>query len=123
MKHVPALALLFGGVSLVFALFAAFVLGTDAFSGKSEIVLPQPPSAGMVAFLGEATSLEAVRKSCSAAAQIHDAQRDIIRALSAHESYLFGLVLRGVLFWGATTGLGFLYVYFAGRSHALRVQR
>jgi len=119
----PPLALLFGGVSLVSALFAAFVLGIDAFSGGSRIVLPQPPSAEMAASLAEATSLEAIRKSCIAAVQIHDSQRDIIRALSAHNAYLFGLLLRGVLFWGAITGLGFLYVYFASRSHVLRGQR
>jgi hypothetical protein len=118
-KHLPPLALFFGGVLLLFAALAAFALWMDASYGKSQLLLPQPPGPGFATSLAQATSLEGVKQTCAAIAEIYDTQSSIIRTQSAHISYLSKVLMRLVLYAGLVLGGVFLLIYFISRRHVL----
>lgn len=117
MKHVPTLSLLLGVVFLVSAALAAVIMWLSMF-GTSNLMLPQPPSSGIVTSIAEATSLDVLRKSCLSIAQSYDAQNRVILAQAAFVTTVIDRLLLSALIGGIVIGSAFLYIYAATHKHA-----
>ena len=117
MRHVPLLSLLLGVPLLVSSAWAAFGIWLGAY-GTFQLLLPPSPTPGFSISIAEATSLDALRKSCLGIVQAYDTQNSIILSQSAYISNMIDALLRSVLIGGIIIGSAFLYVYFATRKHA-----
>jgi len=115
-KLVPPIALFSGSALIVLAVLVAIVLWIDAAS-KPQVLLPQPPPKAFSESLAQATSLEGVKQTCAAVAQMYDTQSQIIQTQNAYVSHVLWMLLWGTIGVGFIIGPIFLYIYFATRRH------
>ena len=113
MTSVRSTSLLMGLLSLLLALWAAFIIWL--WSANIRTNAPSPPAASYAESVQSATSCESLKRACVNLARSSDTDTLHIRYLSSELKSLSRGVILVALVWGVMSGVSFLYIYVAVR--------